>query len=185
MIIDKNAYDANGNVVTSVAQWDSDITIYISDPGITTNYAVDFFNPDGKMSYKMESSFSEGKLKVKIPNILLQTSYAIIGFVTVDSFGGNRTMYRVRINVVKRPFPSDYVYVDTEDYISAQEMLAEMHDALEAIFAAQESAITSINAVEIKANNVMAALESTSVQFNVTAADDNNGNVTVIATVVT
>lgn len=184
MIIDKDAYDINGNIVTSVAQWDSDIYIYISDPKITTNHMVDFFNPDGKLSYKMQSTFSGGKLKVKIPNILLQTSYAIIGFITVNLDDGNRTMYRVRINVIKRPFPSDYVYVDTEDYVSAYEMLQEMRAALSEIRSAKTETENSLSEVKSEAERVMAALESASAQFNITATDDNNGNVTVIATVV-
>lgn len=184
MIIETNAYDINGDIVNTVTQWDKDIYLYITDYSITSSSGVDFFNPNGKIAYKMEAEVSGHTVKTKIPNILLQTTYPIIGCINVESDDSVRVMYRFIINVSKRPLPTDYIYVDTEDYDSVHALLDDMRDALSEIRAAKTVTEQSLAEVKRKAEETMQALESASVQFNISSADDGAGNVAIIATVI-
>lgn len=184
MVIDKIAKDINGNQVTFLGQWDSDIYVYISDVMLTEAYQVQFCNSRNDSAFVMESTYSENTLRVKVPNKLLQEPYAVTGFIPMELDDGTRTMFRFRINIISKPMPSDYIGVDTDDYVSAQIMLEEMRAAVLEITEAKEEAEESIAAVKTEAEAVMEALRTTSVEFNFGTYDDGNGNVTIVATVV-
>lgn len=108
MIIEKCVYDINGTIVNTVAQWDNNVAVYISDPGITKSYPCHFFSTATSESLIVSGSYANGKMKVVVPNILLQYPYPVIGYVYVSIDGGNRSIYRFRINVAQKPKPTDY-----------------------------------------------------------------------------
>lgn len=64
-------------------------------------------------------------LRAKIPNVLLEQAYSIIGYVYIAKDGGKRSVYRTRIKVRPRPMPSNYIYTETPDYISISDVLEE------------------------------------------------------------
>lgn len=131
MIIDKQAYDINGNIVTSLAQWDSDVNIYLSDPQITKSYTVHFCSAsDDEYAIPMEGVYSGNRLRVQVPNAFLRVPYPITVYVYIDIDGGYRSVFRSRINVVKKQMPSDYVYAGTDDYVSVNALFRELREAI-------------------------------------------------------
>lgn len=116
------ACDVNGNSITGLVQWDSDIHIYLSDPGIDKAYQVHFFNHTMDEALVANSTFSSGRIKVKIPNDLLTQPYIIIGYVNVTKNEESRCIYGFRINIRKKPKPSNYIYVESNDYVSLEKV---------------------------------------------------------------
>lgn len=121
-------YDTDGEVIQSLTQWDEGIYACVKEDAITKAYDVHFYNATSEVSYIVESSYSSGTLKVRIPNALLAEPHPIYGCVYVDKDNGYRTMYQFYIPVRKRPEPD--TYVDTDSYVSIT-ALQEQVDALE------------------------------------------------------
>lgn len=120
-----NAYDINKREIRNLVQWDKDVYIYIHERNIGSAQPMHFFNQKSDVAYVVETTFSNGVLKAKIPNLLLQQAYPITGYIYVSIDGGNRSVYRTRINIEPRQRPSDYIYVDTYDYVSVSKILNE------------------------------------------------------------
>lgn len=118
-------YNLNGDSVTSLVQWDKNVTLCISEPDITTNYNVHFFNQCSPEAHVMESKIIDGTLQVKVPNILLTEPYTIVGYVYKEDIQEGRSIYGFKIAVRNRPKPTDYVYVESDEYVTFAKVLAE------------------------------------------------------------
>ena len=116
------AYDVNGDSLTDLVQWDKDVYVYLSEPEINSSYDVHFFNNLSEQALVVESTYADGKLKVKIPNDLLIQPYIITGYVVVVKSGESKSLFGFRINIKKKPMPSDYVYVESDDYKSLEKI---------------------------------------------------------------
>ena len=119
-------YDANGDSISDLVQWDSNVYIYLSDAGITKAYQVHFFNNTMEEAYVVDSTYSGGKLKVKIPNALLIQPFIITGYVNVTNSDEQKCLYGFKINIRKKPKPSDFV--DSKDYITFEEVISECRE---------------------------------------------------------
>ena len=107
--------DASGVSITNLYQWDIGIYLYIPDwdKGIP---AVHFCNKNSEAVIPMPSVVEDGKLKVKIPNILLQEASTLFAYFYLgDTDGGMRTVHAVQIPVRKRLKPEDYEYEEDGD----------------------------------------------------------------------
>lgn len=122
---DITVYDSNGNSLTEVVQWDTDVIVCIQEDDILKNYKVHFFNSESDIAYAVQGVYENGVLKARIPNRLLWQPYIILGYVHVEENGEGKAMYRFRINMCKKPQPSNYFYDGTKDYIEATEILKE------------------------------------------------------------
>ena len=111
--------DSDNQRLLQLMQWDKDVIVQLKEPSIQKAYNVHFANQESTNSYVVKSTYLDGVLKTKIPNVLLTTEYPIFGYVYVDKPDGEcRSVYGFRIAVRRRPQPSDYVYVESQDYIS-------------------------------------------------------------------
>lgn len=111
--------------MTDLVQWDKDVLIHINHPDITKAYNVHFFNSLCDEALVVTSTYSSGDLKVKIPNKLLTQSLPITGYVYIIEGNESKSLYGFRLMVRKRPCPSNYIYVESEDYVSLEKVLAE------------------------------------------------------------
>lgn len=118
-------YDLNGDSVTSLVQWDKNVTLCINEPDITLNYNVHFFNQCSKEAYVMESKIVNGTLQVKVPNVLLTEPHTIVGYVYKEDLQEGRSIYGFKVVVRNRPKPTDYVYVESDEYVTFAKVLAE------------------------------------------------------------
>lgn len=118
-------YDKNGNSITELTQWDSNIEIQIKEPSITKAYQMHFCNKDSEVAYTMKSTYDRGILKCTLPNILLKTPYTITGYVFADLNPEKRSIFTFKIYVRKKPRPMDYAYVDNVDALNLLSVLQE------------------------------------------------------------
>jgi len=121
-------YDMNGNFLTELAQWDEDVFVCIKEEDITQPCAVHFFNSESDMSYVVNSIYEDGVLKAKIPHDLLSKPYSIIGYIYITDIGGNRSVCRFRLNMRKKPMPSNFIYKGTKDYVNIEEVAKECRE---------------------------------------------------------
>ena len=143
-----NAYDINKREIRNLVQWDKDVYIYIHERNIGSAQPMHFFNQKSDIAYVVETTFSNGVLKAKIPNLLLQQAYPITGYIYVSIDGGNRSVYRTRINIEPRQRPSDYIYVDTYDYVSVSEILTECRQCASDADSARKEAVAAKEEIE-------------------------------------
>lgn len=120
-----NVYDGSGNYLTDLVQWDKDVLIHIQHPDILQAYNVHFFNSSCEEALVVTSTYSDGDLRVRIPNELLTYSLPITGYVYIIEGDESKSLYGFRLMVRKRPRPSNYIYVESEDYISLEKVLEE------------------------------------------------------------
>lgn len=118
-------YDTSGNSITDLVQWDTDVVVCIKEEEITKPCKVHFFNSESDAAYAVQGVYENGKLKAKIPNVLLWQPYTIIGYVHVEENSEGKSIYRFRINMRKKPQPTNYVYSGTKDYIEITAVLEE------------------------------------------------------------
>ena len=97
-------YDTENSPLSDLVQWDSDVHIRLIEDIIDKAYPVHFFNQTlNEALVVKDSSYENGRLKVKIPNFLLTQPYPIIGYVNVEKDGESRCLCRFRINVRRKP----------------------------------------------------------------------------------
>lgn len=121
-------YDADGNSMINLVQWDKNVNVYVRDTDIDAAYPVHFFNDKMEEALVVESTYSQGILKAMIPNIILSQPYAITGYVSVTKSGEQKSLYGFRLSVRKRPQPSNYVFEDTDNYLTFESIVEECRD---------------------------------------------------------
>ena len=139
-----SVYDIEGNTISNLVQFDKDVFIYIMDSRIQSNYQVQFFNNASESAYVVDSTYSDGVLCAKIPNDLLVLPYSITGYVNITAQDGIKCLYGFKIAIRKKPKPSDWVYVESNDYITFKEVIQECRDY------ANSAELSSISANEYK-----------------------------------
>lgn len=105
-------------------QWDTDVQLIVSDPTITE---VHFCNKTDECSLVCEVYEEDGYKVVNIPNILLQTDWAI----RVYAYCANHTKQEKTLKVHRRSKPADYVYTETE--LKSWEKVEQQIDFLESL----------------------------------------------------
>lgn len=126
------ACDSYGNSLTNLVQWDSDVYVYLSAEEIDSAYRTHFFNNTMDIAMVVETEYSNGILKAKIPNALLMQPHIIVGYVEVIKNGETKSLYGFKINVRKRPQPSNYIYPDTKDWLEVERLVNECREYAEA-----------------------------------------------------
>lgn len=163
-------YDSGGNQITALAQWDRDVSIYLQETFIAESHKIHFFNNSEEVAYVVESTYNDGILTAKIPNILLTQPYEIIGYVFDETEnGGGRSIARFRVNVRARPQPSDTIYDSTNDYISYYEILENCQT-----FATAEAARVTAEEARVAAEELRVASENTRDASETTRINNEN-----------
>lgn len=128
MTFDVDAYDKNGTMITNLVQWDRDVYVYVEigrEPETDEIYYMKFFNCSSGVAYVADTSYENGMILAKIPNILLQESKPITGYIDLFGGGDERGVLRFRINVRPMPRPLTYTYPDSRDYLTIVSVLDE------------------------------------------------------------
>lgn len=167
-------YDAYSNPIESLVQWDSDVYIYVNDSEIDEAYGVHFFNVTMDEAYVVTSTYSNGILKAKIPNDLLTQAYAIVGYINITKNGEQKSLYRFRINIIKKPKPSNYIYVDSKDYVNLEEVLSECRDYADSASGSASNASKSASSAAVSANSAADSAKDAGNSAN-SAADSKAG----------
>lgn len=149
MTFDVDAYDKNGNIITNLVQWDRDVYIYVNLDDVPSDdeiFYMNFFNCSSGVAYVVDASYESGKIQAKIPNILLQESRPITGYIALVSTEDERGVLRVRINVRPMPKPSTYADTSSKDYLTVLSVLDEC------IMYAESAKLSELNAKQSEEN---------------------------------
>lgn len=120
-------YNADGKVINELFQWDLSQNIILKDWAYDYAPELHFINRNSEEALVVQSSLENSVVTCEIPNSLLREPYTITvyGYYSQDDESENsievlsgKTIFISRINVVKRPRPSDYVYEDDKNVIS-------------------------------------------------------------------
>lgn len=125
-------YDKDGNVMQYVNEYSTDNYIYISDELITKPYEVKFYNSKTSKAYVVSGEYVGGKLSAKIPDVLLQDTLPILGYVITEKISGKsanqETMLTFAITVQSIEMPSDYLFVTRHDYRMITDVYEDMKE---------------------------------------------------------
>ena len=145
-------YDSNGDAISALFQWDKGIEVTVEDESITEAYNMHFANTQTGEAYVVESTYSSGTLTAQIPDVLLQSTNPVFGYVYDEDDDSGRSTLWFKIKVTARAQPSDYVYEDSAEYILIEDAIEEI-EAL--VKAAAESATAAAESAEEAAENAV------------------------------
>ena len=157
-------YDADGNVIKRLTQWDTDVYVYVTDDSFTSTSELEFSTRKSKLAFTMDTTYSSGTLSAKIPNIILAKGEQILAYIRNDGM----TIGGFVIPVTPRNKPSDLVYYGDDEYLS----LRVIRDKIDSIDEDYETAISEFlteymteNPVEVS-DALMAATLATYLEAN-------------------
>lgn len=122
-------------------QWDHGIILRIS--GLTSENTVQMhcaFEGQTSPAIIVTTSKTDDACTVQIPDELFQQSRAIRCYAYVENDSMGVTFYEVRIPIIPRAKPSDYVYDPVDVIPNIAELLAEIEEMREATAEANEAA---------------------------------------------
>lgn len=122
-----DVYNSDESVLKMLTQWDRDVYIYFRNDDMYKADEVHFFNSQSDSSYVVSATEeADGRIKVKIPNVLLEQPYTITALAFIEYDDGFRAGYRSFINVTPRPHPDNFISEDSEDYHMITELKKEV-----------------------------------------------------------
>ena len=128
-------YDKYGNSIDEFVQWDTNLMLYI-DWGHDCIPIFQFGNTrsDRLLVVKGRIFENDGRrfAEVNVPNILLQQSFSVVGFVYLETeadgnegYFSGKTVYSFKIPVRPKEKPEDYKFQENTEYISWVNLEAE------------------------------------------------------------
>lgn len=114
-------YDGDGNPLTELYQWDSDLTITVRGLSVPPIPAFHFCNRFSKVALVVGPRLVGNDLIADIPNILLQHPEPLkIYFYAEGNDEGYRTIGEITIPIMPREKPDDYEFEENIDYTSLE-----------------------------------------------------------------
>ena len=104
-------YDSNGDVITSIYQWDTNRVISVSNINVWSGADVyfHFCNNSSEKCYVEEPTLSGSNYIATIPNELLRSPENIILYISQKTQSDeNAVVGEIRIPLIQRKRPSDY-----------------------------------------------------------------------------
>ncbi len=142
--------DFYGNPISSLTQWDSNVTLYINNWGYDSAPIIHFLDRPETKSCTVQTTLEEvnGNKRVVlcVPNIMLQGCSPINLFIAlqrnkqtteseeigIDNNTEIKVLYKEEIKVQRRKQPDDYIYEDNVEFIQLEEVLEDLEDAIAA-----------------------------------------------------
>ena len=103
-------YDSNGQILNYYTQWDVNQKLIIKGADMSSAPDFHFLNNLIQDTYVIQAEISNGGLVAKVPDEILQYSASVIVHICYED---GTTEYTVRIPVMPRKKPDNYVYTDT------------------------------------------------------------------------
>lgn len=112
-------YDANGYILNHFTQWDVDQMIEIRGADSSSAPQFHFSNSSMKNAIVVQSEVVLGGIRAIVPSLLLQQALPLIVHLYYEEDDDKRpgTRYSVRVPVIPRNKPDNYVYSDTNSGI--------------------------------------------------------------------
>lgn len=104
-------YDSEGEILNYYTQWDINQKLVIAGADVSSAPDFHFLNTLKPDTYVVESMVSGNRLIVNVPDELLQYAVPVIAHIY---YVPGTTEYTVRIPVMPRKRPDNYIHTDTE-----------------------------------------------------------------------
>lgn len=136
-------YDVDGNYVNDLTQWDQGQVIYIDnlENGAIPNVHFAFQGNDVSWEFSNITSLSNNKIKVNIPNVVMQSYGRLHLFFYYGNGNTYTTKYVGIITIKEKPRPGDYVYKDDNTSVSVSQLRTDINS----LFSLMDTKITSPN----------------------------------------
>lgn len=128
--------DSNGNTINNFTQWDIDqeVTLVLNGYDIVIPPQVHFCNKNSKEALIVRSTVIDGNTIVaSVPNSLLREHYPLLIYIYLtdsEDVSSQRTILSTEIPIRKRIKPSDYLYVENIERITAQQIKKEVKNEI-------------------------------------------------------
>lgn len=128
--------DSNGNTINNFTQWDIDqeVTLVLNGYDIVIPPQVHFCNKNSKEALIVRSTIIDGNTIVaSVPNSLLREHYPLLIYIYLtdsEDVSSQRTILSTEIPIRKRIKPSDYLYVENIERITAQQIKKEVKNEI-------------------------------------------------------
>ena len=104
-------YESDGSILQYYTQWDINQKLVVRGADISSAPNFHFSNALIDDAYVIKSVISNGELVASVPDEILQYSASIIVHI---QYSTGETEYEIRIPVMPRKKPDNYIYTDTE-----------------------------------------------------------------------
>lgn len=152
--------DSNGTTISSLTQWDYNITLVIEESGFTTAPMFHFAHEDSENTLPVQSILEDGKISVEVPNILLQEAKKILVYIFVKSGESGRTVEIIRIPVRDKAKPLDYEYSDNLEIVNLYELQEELKATIVEAQSASTLAYEAADNANSKASDAQTAADA-------------------------
>lgn len=134
-------YNVDGEYVDSLIQWDQGQTVYIDnlESGAVPNVHFAFSGNEVSWEFSGITSLSNNKIKINIPNALMQTHGRLYLFFYYGSGNVYTTKYVGIITIKEKPKPEEYTYIDDGTGVSVSQLKAD----ITSLFSLMDTKITS------------------------------------------
>lgn len=147
--------------VNYLYQWDKNQIIEITGLNLSKVPEVHFANKTMERAIVRQATMADGVIQAKIPNSLLQAPFPVIAYVGIYEGKQFKTIEAIKIPIVPRVRPADYVLEKTDDEVYS--------------FAAMENEIANM-VTQQNFDRTVANLTET-VESNKTATDSQIANI--------
>ena len=154
-------FDCYGSYTTdSVYQWDLNRRLAIRGLDYDSAPAIHFSNKKSTEALVVQSTIEDGVIYCDVPNILLQESYDIVGYVC-ECLDQELTTYEtIRIPVKPRVKPADYAYSDNVEILTYYSLMAEISSVKASTEKEVNSMNNQFNAVKAEIDSDLAKVEN-------------------------
>lgn len=168
-------YDSDGQLLSHYTQWDVNQKLVIAGADISSAPDFHFLNTLQRDAYVVKSQISGNFLIASVPDELLQHDVPIIAHIY---YVPGTTEYTIRIPVMPRRKPDNYIYTDTESggggSAGGQVYIANnltTNDPDMALSAAQgvviKNNIENLDRVKVSVDQMNTAIQDALVDFNI------------------
>lgn len=168
-----NIRDSDGNKLDYLVQWDMNRSIVIDNSfGISEPPTFHFCNSKSKEALVVISEIKGSEICVKIPNRILQEPFPVFMYVYTHDMDAtmpeDKTIAAIRIELKPRVKPSDYLYVENVDKITADRLENMIKEKLAEL---EEKYNSAIDGIDEKIDDVKDDLNT---EFNQLSESANN-----------
>ena len=122
-------YNVDGEYIDSLVQWDQGQVIYIDnlENGAVPNVHFAFSGNENSWEFNNITSLSSNKIKINIPNAVMQISGILHLFFVYGNGTTYTTKYKATILIEEKPKPDDYAYQDDGTTVSLAQLRTDIN----------------------------------------------------------
>ena len=157
-------FNSYGKYTTNyLYQWDKNQIIEITGLNLSNVPEIHFTNAAMDRAIARQATMSDGVIKADIPNSMLQSPFAIVAYVGIYNGTQYKTIEAIKIPIIPRSRPTDYVLEKTNDEVYSfnhlENLIANLvtlQDFGRAVANLNEAVISNKTSIESQIANIIA-----------------------------